>query len=161
MPDTILNVLRVLSHYVHVTIGQGWFYYYSQFTDEKTDLEKLHNLKRIHHEKKRVGIWVGFELRSASVKAHSSGCVHAQLHELFVNLWTVARQAPLSMGFSRQEYWSGSPCLLQGTQGSSPHLSLKSPARAGGLCTTTPWKPFAWLALRNRSFSDGLHFTFM
>ena len=23
--------------------------------------------------------------------------------------WTVARQAPLSMGFSRQEYWSGSP----------------------------------------------------
>ena len=25
-------------------------------------------------------------------------------------LWTVARQAPLSMGFSRQEYWSGLPC---------------------------------------------------
>ena len=25
------------------------------------------------------------------------------------NLWTVARQAPLSMGFSRQEYWSGLP----------------------------------------------------
>ena len=24
--------------------------------------------------------------------------------------WTVARQAPLSMGFSRQEYWSGLPC---------------------------------------------------
>ena len=29
---------------------------------------------------------------------------------LFVTLWTVARQAPLSMGFSRQEYWSGLPC---------------------------------------------------
>ena len=28
---------------------------------------------------------------------------------LFVTLWTVARQAPLSMGFSRQEYWSGLP----------------------------------------------------
>ena len=26
---------------------------------------------------------------------------------LFATLWTVARQAPLSMGFSRQEYWSG------------------------------------------------------
>ena len=25
-------------------------------------------------------------------------------------LWTVAHQAPLSMGFSRQEYWSGFPC---------------------------------------------------
>ena len=29
---------------------------------------------------------------------------------LFVTLWTVACQAPLSMGFSRQEYWSGLPC---------------------------------------------------
>ena len=30
--------------------------------------------------------------------------------QLFVTLWTVARQAPLSMGFSRQEHWSGLPC---------------------------------------------------
>ena len=32
---------------------------------------------------------------------------------LFVTLWTVARQVPLSMGFSRQEYWGGLPlsCL--------------------------------------------------
>ena len=29
--------------------------------------------------------------------------------QLFVTLWTVARQAPLSMGFSRQEHWSGLP----------------------------------------------------
>ena len=28
----------------------------------------------------------------------------------FATLWTVAHQAPLSMGFSRQEYWSGLPC---------------------------------------------------
>ena len=27
-----------------------------------------------------------------------------------MTLWTVARQAPLSMGFSRQEYWSELPC---------------------------------------------------
>ena len=30
--------------------------------------------------------------------------------QLFVILWTVDCQAPLSMGFSRQEYWSGLPC---------------------------------------------------
>ena len=39
---------------------------------------------------------------------------------LFVTLWTVAHQAPLSMGFSRQEYWSGLPCPPPGdppTQG--------------------------------------------
>ena len=29
---------------------------------------------------------------------------------LFVTLWTVAHQAPLSMGFSSQEYWTGLPC---------------------------------------------------
>ena len=33
---------------------------------------------------------------------------------LFATLWTVARQAPLSMGFSRQEYWSGLPRLPPG-----------------------------------------------
>ena len=41
----------------------------------------------------------------------------------FVSPWTVAYQAPPSMGFSRQEYWSGLPLLLQGifpTQGSNP-----------------------------------------
>ena len=31
--------------------------------------------------------------------------------QLFVTLWSVAHQAPLSKGFSRQEYWSGLPCL--------------------------------------------------
>ena len=44
---------------------------------------------------------------------------------LFVTPWTVARQAPLSMGLSRQEYWRRLPCPLQGiflTQGSN-HIS--------------------------------------
>ena len=41
---------------------------------------------------------------------------------LCVSLWTIAYQVPLSMGFSRQEYWSGCHFLLQGiflTQGSN------------------------------------------
>ena len=38
------------------------------------------------------------------VKVKSLSCVR-----LFVTPWTVAYQAPLSMGFSRQEYWSGLP----------------------------------------------------
>ena len=42
-----------------------------------------------------------------------SACVHAQLLNhvwLCVTPWTVACQAPLSVGFSRQESWSGLPC---------------------------------------------------
>ena len=53
---------------------------------------------------------------------------------LFATLWTEAHQVPLSMGFSRQEYWSGLPCLLPGNlpdQGIE-HESLISPALAGG-----------------------------
>ena len=34
--------------------------------------------------------------------------------QLLKTPWTVARQAPLSMGFSRQEYWSGLPCSPPG-----------------------------------------------
>ena len=52
------------------------------------------------------------------------GCMlsHFSHVQLFATLWTVACQASLSMGFSRQEYWSGLSCPpLQGmTQGSSP-----------------------------------------
>ena len=34
--------------------------------------------------------------------------------QLFVTLGTIVCQAPLSMGFSRQEYWSGLSCILSG-----------------------------------------------
>ena len=46
---------------------------------------------------------------------------------LFVTLWTVAHQAPLSMGFSRQEYWSGLPCPPPGDV-PNPGIELTSPA---------------------------------
>ena len=55
----------------------------------------------------------------------------------------VARQAPLSMGFPRQEYWSGLPCPPPGDlpdPGIKP-ASLTSPALAGGFFTTSaPWE---------------------
>ena len=64
-------------------------------------------------------------------------CVCAQLHPtfwLFVTPWTVARQAPLSTGFPRQEYWSGLPCPPPGDlpdPGIEPS-SPSSPALARG-----------------------------
>ena len=69
---------------------------------------------------------------------------------LFVTLWTVAHQAPLSMGFLRREYWSGLHALLQGifqTQGLNPRLFI-SPALADGFfITSATWKahPFWYL----------------
>ena len=43
-----------------------------------------------------------------SQQINSCGCLVAELC-LFVSPWTLARQAPLSIGFSRQEYWNGLP----------------------------------------------------
>ena len=56
--------------------------------------------------------------------------MHAQLlshAQLFVIPWTVARQAPLSMAFSRQEYWSGFPFPPPGDL-SDPGIEPMSPA---------------------------------
>ena len=58
---------------------------------------------------------------------------------LFATLWTIAHQAPLSMRFPRNEYFSGLPCPPPGDlsdPGIEP-MSLKSPALAGGLVTTS------------------------
>ena len=57
---------------------------------------------------------------------------------LCVTPWTVARQAPLSMGFSRQEYWSRLPCLPPGHLQDSWNEPVPpgSSALAGGFFTT-------------------------
>ena len=67
---------------------------------------------------------------------------------LFATLWTVAQQAPPSMGFFRQEYWSGFPFPPPGDlpdPGIEP-VSLMSPALAGGFFTTSAtWEaPLTW-----------------
>ena len=58
--------------------------------------------------------------------------------QLFATPWTVAHQAPLSMGFSGQAYWNGLPCPPPGdlpNPGIKP-ISLMSPALAGRFFTT-------------------------
>ena len=58
----------------------------------------------------------------------------------FATLWTTARQAPSSMGFFRQEYWSGLPCPPPGDcpNPGIESMSLVSPALASGFFTTEP-----------------------
>ena len=60
--------------------------------------------------------------------------------QCFETLWTVAHQAPLSMGFSRQEYWSGLPCPPPGdllNRGIEPKASCIF-CIAGGFFTAEP-----------------------
>ena len=60
--------------------------------------------------------------------------------QLLETPWTVVHQAPLSIGFSRQEYWDGLPCP---SPGDLPDLgiqptSLSSPPLAGRFFTAEP-----------------------
>ena len=65
--------------------------------------------------------------------------------QLFATLGATARQAPLSMKFSRQEYWSVLPCLPPGdlflTQGLNPFLLRLLHWQAGSLPLAPPGKP--------------------
>ena len=58
-------------------------------------------------------------------------------HWFFATPWTVAQQAPLSMGFSTQEYWSGLP-FPPPADLPKPGIKPTSPALAGRFFTIAP-----------------------
>ena len=78
---------------------------------------------------------------------HIYACMHAQLLQhvqLFAVPWTEACQAPLSMGFSRQEYWSGLPCPPPGNlpnPGIKPASPVTPALQTDSLPTEPPEKP--------------------
>ena len=93
-----------------------------------------------------------FKSKTTCVFGDLLWCAHvvAQLFSrvwLFVTPQTVAHQAPLSMGLSQQEYWSGLPCPPLGDlpdPGIEP-MSPESPVLAGRFFTTEPpGKPLLW-----------------
>ena len=72
--------------------------------------------------------------------------------QLFATPWTAALQAPLSMGFPRQEHWSGVPLL---SPGDLPGLGIKpaSPALAGGFFTTSAnWEAQSYQNISQRLY---------
>ena len=76
--------------------------------------------------------WTRVRMRSSSVVPHSA------------TPRTLAHQAPLSMGFPRQEYQSGSPCPRPGDL-PNPGMEPTSPALSGGFFTSEPpGKPLFW-----------------
>ena len=65
-----------------------------------------------------------------------------------MTLWTIALQAPLSMGFSRQEYWSGLPFSPPGdipNPGIEPMSLMSSALQVGSLPLEPPGKPILGL----------------
>ena len=84
------------------------------------------------------------ESMAPALSQHVCLMSHFSRVQLFVTPWTVPRQAPLSMVFSRQEYWSWLPCPSPGDL-PDPRVepaSHSSPASAGRFFTTSAiWRP--------------------
>ena len=85
-------------------------------------------------------VWMSNPKAWAVVQSLSPVC-------LFVTLWTVAYQVPLSMGFPRQGYWSGLPFPSPGAL-PGPGIEPTSPALAGAYPTEPLGKP------KNLGFTD-------
>ena len=81
-----------------------------------------------HRENKFVMPWLW--VRACSV------CMHSHVR-LFVTPWTIAHQAPLSMGFSRQQFWTGLPCPPPGDL-TPPGTEPTSPASPSLQADTLP-----------------------
>ena len=85
-------------------------------------------------------IYLNLDIRNLNDRECAFVLSHFSHVWLFVTLWTIAaHQAPLSMRFFRQEYWSGLPCLPPGilpNSGTEP-VSLVSPALANKFFTTS------------------------
>ena len=86
-----------------------------------------------------VSLWTVVNYFILWTKIHCCCCCRFSRVRLYVTPGTVACQAPLSLRFSRQEYWSRLPCPPPGDRpnpGIKP-TSLMSPALAGGFFTTS------------------------
>ena len=78
---------------------------------------------------------------------------------LFATPRTISHQAPLSMGFSRQEYWSGWP-FPSSRDLADPRNKSTSLTLAGGFFTTEP-RGNAWTSIGVSNMQHGHHFTFL
>ena len=84
--------------------------------------------------------WVAISFSKRNYRKKVKLLSHVQL---FVTLWTISHQVPLSMGFPRQEHWSGLPCPLPEDVLDSgiEHASLLSPAFTDSLPLAPSGKP--------------------
>ena len=77
--------------------------------------------------------WIHFQVW------HNVECVSVQLCLTLWTPWTVAHQAPLSMGFSRQEYWSGLPFPSLGKL-LDPGIEPGPPTSQADSLPSEPWR---------------------
>ena len=111
--------------------------------DMNIRIQRVEKIKQEERDRLRVG--ANSLVFSKIIGSELSACLLSCFSRvrLCATLWTATCQAPLSMGFSRQEYWSRLPCPPPGDK-SDPGIELESlisPALADRFFTTsTTWK---------------------
>ena len=118
------------------------FFSLSFYRQVRTFFNFSHLQSAIYYISKYVSLNLkaeGIDIYISKKGSSTSMCILSYFShiQLFVTLWTVAYQASLPMGFSRQEYWSGLP---SSPPGDLPHpgstsKSLTAPALAGWFFT--------------------------
>ena len=90
--------------------------------------------------RKESPLLISQQVPAVKQEAGMCACQIASVMSNSATPWTLAHQAPLFMGFSRQEYWSGLPCPPPGDL-PDPGIEPTSPSLAGGFLTTsTTWE---------------------
>ena len=122
-------------HTIHL-----WNHHHNQIHTSKSLLMPVHNppFSPLSVSPSLRNYWSVFSHYRLACIVHACMLSWFSCVQLGVTLWTVACQAPLSVGFSRQEYWSQLPYLPSGAL--NPGMgseSLKSPALAGKFFTTS------------------------
>jgi len=120
---------------------QWWFHWnWVQLGNGRFPKENRSKTRQVntHRSNTRISDHSAHPLQWSEVKSLS----HIRL---FATLWTVAHQAPLSMGFSRQEYWSGLPFPSPGDL-PDPGIELSSPTlQADALTSVLDYNPVMFL----------------
>ena len=134
--------------------------YRVKFPDQGSNPEPLHWEHLSHWTTREIPpfplIFVLTPLNAACM------CYRFSCIRLFVTPWTIALQVPLSIGFSRKEYWSKLPCPPAGDlpNWGIKAMSLMSPALAGGFFTTSAtWEVQNLTLPEIISFPSLSHFT--
>ena len=106
---------------------------------------RIQRVEKIKQERDRWRVGADSPVFSKIIGSELSACLLSRCShvQLCATLWTATLQAPLSMGFSRQEYWSRLPCPPPGDN-PDPGIeleSLMSPALADRFFTSSAtWK---------------------
>ena len=92
-------------------IEQGQEQYIGNYRTLQKEIKDVDKRGTSHAYELKFSILLTWQFCNSSMKVKVKSLSHVQL---FATPWTVAYQLPLSMGFSRQEYWSGLPFPFPG-----------------------------------------------